>query len=199
MRSYTATLTAALWLGLHATWGNAQDSAATASGACPTVDSVVRGSLKPHSYLLGRYDAVADSTHLEGGGTEPRIHVDLRLDFKGDTSAMPAVGILDVLLSDPYFETARLAPDTTKLILLVDDSLRVRTYIAGRMYRRMDPYPITIQGALSPMGFVALLNSSRARLVYGADTIPLSPEVIEGLNRLGTALSCAPTGIPKTP
>lgn len=185
-------------LGLVVSRAAAQDSS-TAPAACPAVDSVVRGSLKPHSYLLGRYDAMADTTHLEGGGTEPRIHVDLRLDFKGAQSAPPQVGILDVLLGDPYVEAARLAPDTTKLILLVDDSLRVRTYVAGRMYRRMDPYPITIQGALSPQGFTVLMLATRARLVYGVDTIPLSPEVIEGLNRLALALQCAPNGIPRSP
>jgi hypothetical protein len=199
VRLHLVTFAAALWLGLHPAESQAQDSASGGSAACPTVDSVVRGSLKPHSYLLGRYDAAADTTHLEGGGTEPKIHVDLRLDFKGAQSALPQVGILDVLLGDPYVESARLAPDTTRLILLIDDSLRVRSYIAGRMYRRMDPYPITIQGALSPTGFALLLNATRASLVYGADTIPLSPEVVEGLNRLGMALQCAPTGIPRTP
>jgi hypothetical protein len=189
---------AALWLCLHTAAGLAQDST-SAPDACPAVDSAVKGSLQAHSYLLGWYDASADTTHLEGGGTEPRIHIDLRLDFQGAQSALPQVGILDVLLGDPYVEPARTAPDTAKVMLLVDDSLRVRTYLAGRRYRRMDPYPITLQGALSPKGFVTLLSASRAKLIYGADTIPVSPEVIEGLQRLRVALRCAPVGIPRTP
>ncbi|MEO8030027.1 MAG: hypothetical protein ABJC74_14220 [Gemmatimonadota bacterium] len=170
----------------------AQDSLA----ACPAVDSAVKGSITPHSYLLGRYDPVADTTHLEGGGTEPRIHIDLRLDFSGAQSAAPRLGILDVLLGDPYVESARLAPDSTKLVLLVDDSIKVRTYVTGRVYRRMDPYPITLQGALSPRGFTALLGATTATLAYGTDTVPVNPEVIEGLQRLARALRCAPQGIP---
>jgi hypothetical protein len=176
----------------------AQDSTSR-SAECPAVDSAVKGSLQPHSYLLGWYDVSSDTTHLEGGGTEPRLHIDLRLDFQGSQSALPQVGILDVLLGDPYAEPARAAPDTAKVILLVDDTLRVRTYLAGRRYRRMDPYPITLQGALSPKGFVTLLNARHARLIYGADTIPVSPEVIEGMQRLRVALRCAPVGIPKAP
>jgi hypothetical protein len=186
------------WLGLTAVPARAQDSTSGAE-ACPAVDSAVKGSIQPHSYVLGWYDGVADSTHLEGGGTEPTIHVDLRLAFPGATSTLPAVGIIDVLLGDPYVEPARTSPDTTHLVLLLDDSLRARTIVTGRRYRRMDPYPITIQGALSPKGFTTLLNASRALLVYGNDTIPARAEVIEGLHRLGTALRCAPVGIPKSP
>jgi len=198
VRPRVLALAASLWLGLAVESALAQDSAA-GPDACPAVDSVVRGSIKPHSYVVGWYDAVADTTHLEGGGTEPTIHVDLRLAFQGAQSALPQVGLIDLLLGEPYVEGARTAPDSTRLLLLVDDSLRVRTYVAGRRYRRMDPYPITIQGALSPKGFSTLINATTALLVYGSDTIPARPEVIEGLHRLRTALSCAPVGIPKTP
>lgn len=195
MRSFALTLA---MLGLAAGTVRAQDSA-SAAGSCPTVDSMARGSIQPHSYVLGWYDAASDTTHLEGGGTEPLIHVGLRLAFPGAQSALPAVGIIDVLLGEPFVEGARTAPDTTRLVLLVDDSLRVRSYVTGRRYHRMDPYPITLQGALSPKGFTTLLNATSALLVYGTDTIPARAEVIEGMHRLRAALRCAPAGIPKAP
>lgn len=166
--------------------------------ACPAVEMSVRGSIAPHSYLIGRYDAVADTTHLEGGGTEPRIHIDLRLDFRGADSASPRLGILDILLGDPYVEPARIAPDSARLMLLVDDSIRVRSYSSGRMYRRMDPYPMTLQAALSPTGFTALLGASRALVIYGGDSVPVPAEVLEGFRRLNAALRCAPRGIPRS-
>ena len=180
-------------LGCLASPLRAQDSA-----GCPAVDSVARGLIAPHSYLLGWYDAARDTTHLEGGGTEPTIHVGLRVAFPGRGSSLPQIAILDVLLGDPYVEPARTAPDTTRLLLLVDDSLQVRTFGTGHRYHRMDPYPFMLQAALSARGYSALLDASRARLIYGADTIPARSQVIEGFHRLASALRCAPAGIPRS-
>ena len=163
--------------------------------ACPAVDSVAPGLIRPHSYLLGWYDRASDTTHLEGGGTEPTIHIGLRLAFPGRGTSVPQIAIIDVLLGDPYVDPARSAPDSTRPLILVDDSVQVRTFGAGHRYRRMDPYPFAVQAVLSAKGYAALLESTRAQLIYGADTVPFHAEVIEGLHRLGAALRCAPAGI----
>jgi hypothetical protein len=128
---------------------NAIDQDSTSRPAeCPAVDSAVKGSLQPHSYLLGWYDPSADTTHLEGGGTEPRIPSTFASTPRAPNPPCPGPES-SMCPGRPLPDGgARPPPTPPRLCCRRHPSASTPT-LAGRRYRRMDPYPIAAGGAES--------------------------------------------------